>query len=156
MQGELISLLDRGPDPLILPEFLDGIEVVGREWLFGADFEFGQDVSHVFLYGQSRLAGKPRDSNIGDCWPIAPLASYTARALGKVAKCTCLVILVLELDVKLGHGVEDESERLDDVGKDDGLPFQLFGLAEALCVNQLHLLKDGRLSRFTGTYSNRG
>lgn len=46
----------------------------------------------------------------------------------------------------------DKPERLHNVLKHDRLPFDLFVLAEALSIYQLHLLEDGRFSRFTGAY----
>ena len=59
----------------------------------------------------------------------------------------CLVLFILEMDAHLVHGVENQPERLDDVAKDDGFPFELFVFAEALSVDQLHLLEHRGLAR---------
>ena len=59
----------------------------------------------------------------------------------------CLVLFILEMDAHLVHGVENQPERLDDVAKDDGFPFELFVFAEALSVDQLHLLEHCGLAR---------
>lgn len=50
-----------------------------------------------------------------------------------------VVLGFLEGHVQFSHSLEDQSERLYDVIKDNRLPFQLFGLAESLCVDKLHL-----------------
>lgn len=47
---------------------------------------------------------------------------------------SCLIVRVLELDAQFVHRIKDETERLDDIGKDDGLPLQLLILAETLGI----------------------
>ena len=53
-----------------------------------------------------------------------------------------LVVLILEFDTAVMHRVENDSHGLDDVVEYYGLPFELLALAEALRVDQPHLLKD--------------
>lgn len=56
---------------------------------------------------------------------------------------TCLVIGVLKSNIVLAHGLGDDLEGLDNVAEDDGLPLELLVLAEALGVDELHLLEHG-------------
>jgi len=65
--------------------------------------------------------------------------------LGEVV--ACLVLFILEHDAHLVHGVKNQPERLDDVAKDDGFPLVLFVFAEALGVDQLHLLEHRGFAR---------
>ena len=62
-----------------------------------------------------------------------------------------LVVLVLEFDIAVVHGVENDSHRLDDVVEYYGLPFELLAFGEALRIDQPHLLENRRLARFSGT-----
>lgn len=55
---------------------------------------------------------------------------------------TYLVIRVVELEIVLIHCLGNNFERLNNVAKDDGLPFQLLVFAEALRINKLHLLEN--------------
>ena len=65
---------------------------------------------------------------------------------------TDLVFGIVEFDVELGHGVTDRLKSLDDVVEDDGLPFELFVFAEALGVDEFHLLENRGFSGFSGAY----
>lgn len=65
---------------------------------------------------------------------------------------THAVELIVEWDLELLHGVEDDAEGCEDVVEYDGAPFLLFALGEALGVDEAHLLQDGGLAALAGTW----
>ena len=73
------------------------------------------------------------------------------RRLDSATECTHLILGILKRNAHLIHGLKDQSKRLDDVGEHDWFPFELLVLAEALRVNQLHLLEHCGLARLAGT-----
>lgn len=67
---------------------------------------------------------------------------------------TYAIELVFECDLELLHGIEDDAEGCEDVVEDDGAPFFLFVLGEALGVDEAHLLQDSGFSALAGTWES--
>lgn len=59
--------------------------------------------------------------------------------------------LVVERKLERLHGLEDDTHGLDCVAEDDLLKRLPLVARVAALVDELHLLEDGRLARFTGT-----
>lgn len=57
---------------------------------------------------------------------------------------TNLVVRIVIFKAHLGHGLGNGLEGLDNVAKDDGLEVESLVLVEALRIDELHLLQDGR------------
>lgn len=84
---------------------------------------------------------------------VVTLQLYHSCAVAEQGDCgvAYLVIWVLEGNMKFLHGLENNLEGLNNVVKYYGLPLELLILAEALGVDELHLLQDGRLARLSGS-----
>ena len=67
---------------------------------------------------------------------------------------TYAIELIVERDLELLHGVEDDAEGSEDVVEYDGAPLLLFALGEALGVDEAHLLQHGGLAALAGTWGS--
>jgi hypothetical protein len=66
--------------------------------------------------------------------------------------CTHRSILVLKWDTQIAHRVGCHSQTIENVVEDDNAPFLLLVLGESiLCVDQSHLLQNGRFSTLSST-----
>lgn len=76
---------------------------------------------------RERLTARNRVREAGDCRESRK-KKQDCRVL------TCLVLLVLEFNVQLLHGIMDKPERLHNVLKHNRLPLNLLVLAEPLSI----------------------
>lgn len=75
------------------------------------------------------------------------LVVFGHEALGR----TYDVVVVLKVDVILLHGRVDGLEGRDQVVEDSGPPCLALEALESACVDDAHLLEDGRLAALSGT-----
>jgi len=138
VQCKLVPSLYYSLNRLIRPQTLEWHKVLGRKMFVDGEFAIKKYRTRKLLCEDFVSA-------------ICSSRGIPVRG-GIVSKEEYLIFFCLESEIVNHHRLEDQSQRLEDVGEDNAPVTFLLTNREARSIQQLHLLQDCRFAAFTSSF----